>query len=242
MTWITAQPYSLSVPGPDFGPDCVGNYVLDVLPSSSSTTNVSVGALTVYMLDSRAYSDAPGVDGYDWIHEDQIEWYLSESAKRAAAADDGNAPPALAFWHIPLPEYTEAFASGVASGASVGRLQESVCSGAVNSGMAAALLEGGDVKAVGVGHDHNNEFCAPWGGGAVAFCYGGGSGYHGYGQPRWDRRSRVFLATEGGAPGGEATIATLKRVDNAEGLLTIDEQSLYPYSASLSSSLVHPSV
>ena len=246
MTWITAQPYSLAVPGPDFGPLCVGNYVLDVLPSASSSPrknfrksdergssvdsdNVTVGALTIYMLDSRAYSDTPGVDGYDWIHQNQIQWYLSEASARTDGS--GPPPPAIAFWHIPLPEYAEAFGTGLATGTSVGRWQETVSSGAVNSGMAAALLEGGDVRVVSVGHDHNNEFCAPWMD-SVAFCYGGGGGYHGYGQPRWDRRSRVFLATEGEGPDGSTTITTLKRVDNEDGLLTIDEQSLWPYSPS----------
>ena len=246
MTWIAAQPFSLAVPGPDFGDLCVGNYVLDVLPAGDSAT--SLGALTLYLLDSRAYSEDPEVGGYDYIHQDQIFWYKGEAAARRAAATAAGlpgAPPALMFFHIPLKQYVEAFADG----SPVGRRLERVCHSDTDAGLASALLEEGDVKVVSVGHDHNNEFCAFWGGDrptaaaaapaggrgeekqGLAMCYGGGSGYHGYGQPRWDRRSRVFLATAS-APlfPSNVSIATLKRVDNAEdGLEVIDRQSLWPY-------------
>ena len=45
--------------------------------------------------------------GYDWLTFDQVNWYRRQSA--AYKAKNGGQPlPALAFFHIPLPEYNEA--------------------------------------------------------------------------------------------------------------------------------------
>ncbi len=225
MEWITAQPHALAVPGPDFGPLCVGNYRLDV---AASTADDAPSALTVYMLDSRAYSEVPGVGGYDWVHADQIAWYEAEAAAVAAAAAPRAPPPALAFFHIPLPEYT---GDDVAA-TRVGTAGEGVCAPAYNSELAASLLAR-DVVAVSVGHDHNNDFCGSHADGAasLALCYGGGGGYDAYGSVGFDRRSRVFVvnaSVEGGA------VATYKRAftGGAEGDATVvDAQSLYPYVA-----------
>ena len=159
MEWITAQPHALAVPGPDFGPLCVGNYRLDV---AASTADDAPSALTVYMLDSRATGGARR-RRCDWVHADQIAWYEAEAAAVAAAAAPRAPPPALAFFHIPLPEYT---GGGVAA-TRVGTAGEGVCAPACNSELAASLLAR-DVVAVSVGHDHNNDFCGSHAGGAAS--------------------------------------------------------------------------
>jgi hypothetical protein len=74
-------PYSLVQAGPE-DIHGVGNYVLKVYSADASRTQL----LTLYMLDSGAYASsitdwlgffAP--TEYDWIHEDQINWFLQES-------------------------------------------------------------------------------------------------------------------------------------------------------------------
>lgn len=84
--------------------------------------------------------------------------------------------PALAYFHIPTPEYNAAFTS---PSMLVGEKQEATCSASVNSGLFTSLVESGDVKATFVGHDHVNDYCGNHLG--IHLCYGGGIGYHTYG-------------------------------------------------------------
>lgn len=74
-----------------------GNFTLTVMNDRGEA-----GA-ALYFLDSGDYSP---FGGYDWIRRDQIDWYVSES--KALTGQNGGTPlPALAFFHIPLPEYNE---------------------------------------------------------------------------------------------------------------------------------------
>lgn len=84
--------------------------------------------------------------------------------------------PALAYFHIPIPEYNAVFMN---PSMVVGEKQEVICSASVNSGMFTSLVEAGDVKATFVGHDHVNDYCGSLLG--INLCYGGGIGYHTYG-------------------------------------------------------------
>jgi predicted MPP superfamily phosphohydrolase len=74
-------PYSLVQEGPE-DIHGVGNYVLKVMSADASKTHL----LTLYFLDSGAY--AAGIidwfgflrpTEYDYIHQDQIDWFLQES-------------------------------------------------------------------------------------------------------------------------------------------------------------------
>ena len=52
------------------------------------------------MITSGAYDESGlGIGGYDWIHADQIGWYLSSLAEAEQNI------PAMAFFHIPLTEW-----------------------------------------------------------------------------------------------------------------------------------------
>ena len=70
----------------------VGNYVLPVLASKGDQP-----ALTLYCIDSNAYSSIEGVKGYDYIKRDQIDWYARRSSG-FTAANSGKPLPALAFF------------------------------------------------------------------------------------------------------------------------------------------------
>ncbi|KAG7093566.1 hypothetical protein E1B28_007236 [Marasmius oreades] len=131
MKLMQALPYSLAERGPK-DISGVGNYVLKVKSADPSKTHI----LTLYFLDSGSYSKGVfdwlgffrGTE-YDWIHQDQIDWFLQESSRidpierpfhPDGAKDLGNVwkrqdqitpdtrrlakPNALMFFHIPLPE------------------------------------------------------------------------------------------------------------------------------------------
>lgn len=131
-------------------------------------------------------------------------------------------PPALGFFHIPIPEVRDLYYQEI-----VGHFQEGVACSFVNAGALRTFISIGDVKAVFIGHDHTNDFCGNLGG--IWFCYGGGFGYHGYGKAGWARRARVILAELGkGERGwmGVQRIKTWKRLDD-ENLSKIHEQVLW---------------
>lgn len=144
---ISRMPYNLqSADAPDF-----------VLPVRAS--NGADEAALLYLMDSHAYSSLPDVKGYDWIRADQISWYREQS--KAYTAKHGGKPlPALAFFHIPLPEYHQA----VQSEQSIlrGIRMEEACTPALNSGFFTAIKEQGDIMGCFVGHDHDNDYAVMW--------------------------------------------------------------------------------
>ncbi len=146
-------------------------------------------AAALYVLDSGG-ANLAGIGDYEWFTGAQVGWYRATA--RALATERGGAPPpALAFFHIPLPEFAEAWETTACRGLRL----EPVCSAAVNSGLFAAFLEAGDVAGVFVGHDHLNDFEAElWG---VHLCYGRASGYGGYGREGFRRGARVVRLREG---------------------------------------------
>ncbi len=123
-------------------------------------------AALLYFFDSNAYSPLDYVGGYDWIHFPQIAWYRARS--RAFTEAHGGIPlPALAFFHIPLPEYEQAWHNK--DRRPVGKKKESISAPCVNSGMFVSMLEMGDVMATFVGHDHLNDFIGCLDGVALAY-------------------------------------------------------------------------
>lgn len=87
-----------------------GNSVIKV----KNTAGVVTQALV--MLDSHSYTDGDSMGilwKYDNIHQDQIDWYAKEmdEINEYNKTIDANAEPVknLAFFHIPLPEYRDAW-------------------------------------------------------------------------------------------------------------------------------------
>ncbi|CAA0821454.1 Probable inactive purple acid phosphatase 28 [Striga hermonthica] len=204
--------------------DGFGNYDLRVFGApGSSLANSTV--LNLYFLDSGDRATVNGVRTYDWIKESQLNWLRRVSDKVKEQDRDSknpSSPPSLAFFHIPIPELRQGPIYNL-----VGNYREYVACSLVNSGVLDTLVSMGDVKAVFIGHDHNNDFCGTLGG--IWFCYGGGFGYHGYGLAGWPRRGRVIVAELGKGEhswGGVERIKTWKRLDD-ESLSKIDEQILW---------------
>lgn len=132
----------------------VTNYTLPILGSDSKQE-----AAVIYIFDSNAYSGIKDIKGYDWIKPDQIDWYLKTS-QRYTSRNEGQPLPALAFFHIPLPEFHEAVKNENAF--MVGTRKETACAPALNSGLGTAMLQAGDVMGVFVGHDHINDYVVKW--------------------------------------------------------------------------------
>jgi hypothetical protein len=157
----------------------VGNYRLMIKNADNSEN-----AAALYFLDSG--SDAPEpIGGYAWIQSDQVNWYREQAS--LCSEEHGSPLPALAFFHIPLPEYDEVWKKGKVSGFK----NENVCCAKLNSGLFTTMVEAGDVMGTFVGHDHDNDYCAILHG--IRLCYGRVTGYNTYGKlPRGARVIRLF--------------------------------------------------
>ena len=166
----------------------VTNFILPIKSADGSRD-----AFILYVFDSLAYSDDDQAKGYDWIKHDQIAWYRECSA-RFTAQHDGEPYPALAFFHIPLPEYNLAAVDEDAL--LIGVRKEKACAPTVNSGLFTAILEAKDVMGVFVGHDHVNDYVVKWK--EILLGYGRFTGgktvYH---DVPWGNGARVIELTEG---------------------------------------------
>jgi len=158
--------------------------------SSGTATSGSSGstAALLYFLDSNSYGGDEKISTYGWIRFDQIAWYREQS-RRMTALNGGNPFPALAFFHIPLPEYAEV----AGKEQTVGLKKEEECSPKINTGMLAAFVEMKDVMGVFVGHDHDNNYIGIHKG--IALAYGQKTGFGSYGSI--GRGSRIIELREG---------------------------------------------
>ena len=142
-------------------PDITGdsNYLVK-LRNEDGTLN----QLLVF-IDSNAYAKKGFFSGFDYIHDDQVRWY-EEQVRRVSAeegCDDNKTVPSLAFFHIPLVEYRDAWWA----------LQEQSPDAVYHFGcnqetdqyfgtshtrgkMFETMLKLGSTKGVFVGHDHYN--------------------------------------------------------------------------------------
>ena len=136
---------------------------LEILSANASTTEgAEKVAAVLYCVDSHSDTSDATVGSYDWIHDDQIRWFRSESARITEAV--GHTVPSMVFYHIPVQEYAVAHDAvdkkGDGRGLKVGIRLEHECPSAINSGFFAAMHEVGGVMANFVGHDHDNDYIA----------------------------------------------------------------------------------
>ncbi|MCC8096295.1 MAG: metallophosphoesterase family protein [Tannerellaceae bacterium] len=165
----------------------VGNYIV---PLKSATGDKDAAIL--YCLDSHAYSSIEGIEGYDYIKFDQIQWYRKNS-RRFTQANGGTPLPSLAFFHIPLPEYNQAAADEQAI--LIGTRKEKACAPQLNTGMFAAMKENKDIMGVFVGHDHDCDYVVNWKGILLGYgrYTGGNTVYNNLGS----NGARIIELTEG---------------------------------------------
>lgn len=162
----------------------VGN---NVLPIYTSVGNAIVSAL--YLFDSHAYTDNPALGHYDWIKFDQVAWYRAQS-DRLAKENNGKPLPSLAFFHIPLKEYSDMAESNKEL---IGDNLEGVASAKINSGLFASMVEKQNIMGVFVGHDHDNNYIGLHRN--IALGFGQVTGANAYGD--LERGCRVIELQEG---------------------------------------------
>lgn len=130
------------------------DYSLPVMSSNGKRT-----AAVLYCIDTHNRSSIAGVDGYQWITQSQITWYRQRSS--VYKQQNGGKPlPALAFMHIPIPEYN--YATDNTQCPMYGSRLERAYAPSLNSGMFTAMKEQGDVMGVFCGHDHDNDYAVAY--------------------------------------------------------------------------------
>lgn len=147
---ITGYPYNCNYPS---GGQLSG-VMNNVIPVYGSEKDMQVKSL-IYCFDSGAYSTISGVEGYGWITSDIIDWYKKQSL-HFTLQNNLQPLPALAFFHIPLPEYRLAFNDE--NNKRVGVRKEDECPPDLNSGMFLAMKEMRDVMGTFTGHEHVNDY------------------------------------------------------------------------------------
>ncbi|WP_284645732.1 metallophosphoesterase family protein [Paenibacillus silviterrae] len=183
MEIVQSLPYSVAERGPK-EVSGVGNYTLHIDDDKNSP------AAVLYFFDSGNLSPVPRIQGYDWIRNDQVQWYMAASRK-LRERNHGNALPSLAFFHIPLPEYREVWDTKVCYG---NKFEEIGCP-RVNSGLFASMVEMGDVMGTFTGHDHVNDYWGELHG--IRLCYGRATGYNTYGRENFPRGARMIRLHQG---------------------------------------------
>ncbi|WP_127530386.1 metallophosphoesterase family protein [Paenibacillus kobensis] len=162
----------------------VGNAFLPIYDSEQSGRIRTA----LYLFDSG--SKAPdSIGGAAWIEHSQIEWYL-EHSRQLQVTNGGTPVPALAFFHIPLPEYNDLWDFSIAYGIN----GEGVGCPRLNSGLFHAFRSRGDVSGVFVGHDHLNDYWGQLHG--IRLCYGRYTGFNAYGQDGFPRGARIIQLNE----------------------------------------------
>lgn len=149
-----------------------GNY--NLLVKGSKTDN---NVLNLWFMDSNNRAENQEISYYDWVHQDQIDWY-KRTALDLKEKNGGKVIPALLFQHIPVPEEYELLREAkpyerldsvpghgkwsnknyVLKDNVEGYLGEGPCVPCLNSGQFAAWKEIGDVMGAFFGHDHMNDF------------------------------------------------------------------------------------
>lgn len=178
---LAQSPYFIGEKGPATIHGC-GNYVVPVYGADHKTAKA-----LLYCIDSNDYPESKDYGTYDWIHFDQIAWYRQTSA-RFTKENGGNPLPALAFFHIALPEY-DAIPN---NGTMLGEKNEGSGASKINSGLFASFIEMGDVMGAFVGHDHDNDFIGTHY--QIALAYGRVTGTDAYGD--LERGMRVIELKE----------------------------------------------
>lgn len=139
-------------------PDVTGrNNQLIEIRNSDGTLNQAI-----FLIDSNAYT-GEGINEYDYIHDDQVEWYKNEI--RRLSSEESDEVSSMVFFHIPLQQYRTAYelyeqGSDEVTyyfGENGEKMIDKVCCSDHPSKLFDAMLELGSTKAVFCGHDHYNN-------------------------------------------------------------------------------------
>jgi 3',5'-cyclic AMP phosphodiesterase CpdA len=104
---------------------------------------------------------------YDYIHSDQIEWYV-EASQFLQEQNGGEKIPGLMAFHIPLQETYDAWLNrgGLEW---TGQKGGAVGASGYNPGFFEVIRRRGDIRAIVNGHDHANDYMVNYAG--IKLCY-----------------------------------------------------------------------
>ncbi len=183
---ITAYPFNLNTATSGQ----LNGIMNNVIPIYGSKKQMQVQSL-IYCFDSGSYSTIEGVGGWGWITTDIIEWYKKQSY-HYFKLNNYQTLPALAYFHIPLPEYKLAFDDE--NNKRYGIRKEGECAPQLNTGMFIAMKEMKDVMATFTGHDHVNDYIVNYY--DIALAYGRFSGWRTTYHPEMNG-ARIVVLKEG---------------------------------------------
>lgn len=116
----------------------------------------------LFLIDSNDYTGL-GLNDYDYIHDDQVDWYAEQVQK--LSVQQGKTVPSLVFFHIPLQEYRTAYQLYEKNSDEVKyyfgfageKMINKVCCSNYPSKLFDTAVELGSTKAMFCGHDHYNN-------------------------------------------------------------------------------------
>ena len=113
------------------------------------------------IMDSNRYYYGKEYLGYDYIKQDQIDWY-ERVVNYTTSTNNNVVVPSLLFFHIPVPEFDTAWNDYKEGKAGVeyisGDKREDVCCPKYNSGFFSKIKELNSARGMFVGHDHVNDY------------------------------------------------------------------------------------
>lgn len=162
-----------------------GNHVINVKNSAGKVTQC------LFMIDTHSYTedDPMGLNwDYDWVKEDQIEWY--RDMVELYCKDGNETAKSLAFFHIPLLEVRDAYQEYVKNGSqntenvkwlggNDGEKDPVVFPSETRTELFNTMVELGSTQGFFFGHDHLNNFVMEYKG--IIMSYGFSIDYFAYG-------------------------------------------------------------
>ena len=139
-------------------PEITGrNNQLLELRNADGTLNTAI-----FLLDSNAYT-GEGINVYDYIHDDQVDWYADQVERLNREAS--RTVPSMVFFYIPLQQYRTAYELYEAGSDEVTyyfgnngeKMINKVCCSDYPSSLFDRMLELGSTTGVFCGHDHYNN-------------------------------------------------------------------------------------
>lgn len=117
----------------------------------------------LFLIDSNDYIEAGGINEYDYIHDDQVEWY--RRTVRSLSEQEGGIIPSMIFTHIPLREYKEANDLYESNSDEVThyygilgeKMIDRICCSEYDSKLFDTAVELKSTRAIFCGHDHYNN-------------------------------------------------------------------------------------
>ncbi len=177
---LRKEPYFIGEKGNSSG---VLNFAQPILSSQSNKISA-----VMYFFDSHDYVKNPSISDYDWIKQDQIQWYQATS-NEFKRNNQNKIIPSISFFHIPLVEMKKIENDPKRIGE---RKDDGVGSSDVNSGLLSAMITQKDMMGVFAGHDHNNNYIGITKN--IALGYGNVTGNDAYGT--LERGGRIIILKE----------------------------------------------